>query len=60
MQNGIPYWYFHEHCGEHQGYRIDSVDPTGVIGAMISPARVVGCVVYPASELDRAGHCQTY
>jgi 2-dehydropantoate 2-reductase len=55
MQNGIPYWYFHEHAGDYQGHRIDSVDPTGLIGAMIPAARVVGCVVYPASELVAPG-----
>jgi 2-dehydropantoate 2-reductase len=55
MQNGIPYWYFHEHAGDYQGHRIDSVDPTGLIGAMIPAARVVGCVVYPASELIAPG-----
>jgi 2-dehydropantoate 2-reductase len=55
MQNGIPYWYFHEHAGDFQGHRIDSVDPTGLIGAMIPAARVVGCVVYPASELIAPG-----
>jgi 2-dehydropantoate 2-reductase len=55
MQNGVPYWYFHEHAGELQGYRIDSVDPGGVIGANIPPQRVIGCVVYPASELIAPG-----
>jgi 2-dehydropantoate 2-reductase len=55
MQNGIPYWYFHGHAGDYQEHRIDSVDPTGVIGAKIPAARVVGCVVYPASELLAPG-----
>jgi 2-dehydropantoate 2-reductase len=55
MQNGIPYWYFHEHAGAYQGHRIDSVDPSGVIGQKIPAARVVGCVVYPASELVAPG-----
>ena len=55
MQNGIPYWYFHEHAGAYQGHRIDSVDPSGVIGEKIPAARVVGCVVYPASELIAPG-----
>jgi 2-dehydropantoate 2-reductase len=55
MQNGVPYWYFHEHPGELRGHRIDSVDPSGVIGANIPPARVIGCVVYPASELIAPG-----
>ena len=55
MQNGVPYWYFHEYAGELQGHRIDSVDPSGVIGDNIPPQRVVGCVVYPASELIAPG-----
>jgi 2-dehydropantoate 2-reductase len=55
MQNGIPYWYFHEHAGELQGHRIDSVDPNGTIAASIPAERVVGCVVYPASELIAPG-----
>jgi 2-dehydropantoate 2-reductase len=55
MQNGIPYWYFHEHAGNYQGHRIGSVDPTGLIGTKIPAARVIGCVVYPASELVAPG-----
>jgi 2-dehydropantoate 2-reductase len=51
MQNGIPYWYFHEHGGVLAGTRVHSVDPTGEIGAKIPAQRVIGCVVYPATEL---------
>ena len=51
MQNGIPYWYFHEHGGALAGTRVHSVDPTGEIGAKIPAERVIGCVVYPATEL---------
>jgi 2-dehydropantoate 2-reductase len=51
MQNGIPYWYFHGHRGELAGTRVQSVDPTGVIGENIPCERVIGCVVYPATEL---------
>jgi 2-dehydropantoate 2-reductase len=58
MQNGIPYWYFHEYAGEYRGHCIESVDPTGRIGANIPAARVVGCVVYPASELIAPGVVQ--
>jgi 2-dehydropantoate 2-reductase len=58
MQNGVPYWYFHGHAGEYQGHRIVSVDPTGVIGEQIPATRVVGCVVYPASELIAPGVVQ--
>src|SRR5450631_4781155 len=35
MQNGIPYWYFHQHGGALAGTRIQSVDPGGWIGANI-------------------------
>jgi 2-dehydropantoate 2-reductase len=55
MQNGIPYWYFHEHGGALAGTRICSVDPKGVIGANIPGERVIGCVVYPATELLAPG-----
>jgi 2-dehydropantoate 2-reductase len=55
MQNGIPYWYFHQHGGALAGTRIQSVDPSGLIGASIPGERVIGCVVYPATELLAPG-----
>jgi 2-dehydropantoate 2-reductase len=55
MQNGIPYWYFHEHGGALAGTRVHSVDPTGEIGAHIPAERIIGCVVYPAAELVAPG-----
>ena len=55
MQNGIPYWYFHQHGGELAGSIVRSVDPTGLIGSKIPAERVIGCVVYPASELIAPG-----
>ena len=51
MQNGIPYWYFYGHPGKLAGTQVQSVDPSGAIGANISAERVIGCVVYPAAEL---------
>jgi 2-dehydropantoate 2-reductase len=51
MQNGIPYWYFHKHPGAFAGTRVQSVDPDGSIGEYIPAERVIGCVVYPATEL---------
>jgi 2-dehydropantoate 2-reductase len=54
MQNGIPYWYFHGHQGPLRGTRVQCADPTGVIGANIPCERIIGCVVYPATEL--VGH----
>lgn len=55
MQNGIPYWYFHKHGGELAGSVVRSVDPIGLIGRKIPAERVIGCVVYPASELVAPG-----
>jgi 2-dehydropantoate 2-reductase len=55
MQNGIPFWYFHNHGGALAGTPVRSVDPTGVVAAKIPAERVIGCVVYPASELIAPG-----
>jgi len=55
MQNGIPYWYFHKHGGPLEGRRVEAVDPHGVCLRQIPPERVIGCVVYPASELVAPG-----
>ena len=55
MQNGIPYWYFHKHGGVLQESQVHSVDPSGTILQNIPARRVLGCVVYPASELVQPG-----
>jgi 2-dehydropantoate 2-reductase len=59
MQNGIPWWYFHKLPGEvgkrYQGTPVKAVDPDGVIAKHIPVDRVIGCVVYPASEVIRPG-----
>ncbi|ADU39349.1 2-dehydropantoate 2-reductase [Variovorax paradoxus] len=55
MQNGIPYWYFHNHGGALAGTPVRSVDPTGLVSAKLPAERVIGCVVYPASELIAPG-----
>ena len=55
MINGIPWWYFHKLGGEYEGRHLDSVDPGGVIDAHIERERIIGSVVYPASELVEPG-----
>jgi 2-dehydropantoate 2-reductase len=55
MQNGIPYWYFHQHGGDLAGSVVHSVDPNGIISQKIPAERVIGCVVYPAAELIAPG-----
>lgn len=54
-QNGIPWWYFHKHGGPYEGRRVEAVDPGGVIAANMEIERVIGCVVYPATELAAPG-----
>ncbi|WP_395407988.1 2-dehydropantoate 2-reductase [Pseudoduganella sp. UC29_106] len=55
MQNGIPFWYFHKHGGALEGRQVSSVDAEGRLAACIPPERIIGCVVYPASELVAPG-----
>ncbi|MFT4992289.1 MAG: 2-dehydropantoate 2-reductase [Polaromonas sp.] len=55
MQNGIPFWYFHKHGGPLEGRQVHSVDPDGHLSKMIPADQVIGCVVYPASELIAPG-----
>ena len=55
MINGIPWWYFHKLGGEYEGRHLDSVDPGGVIDQHIERERIIGSVVYPASELVEPG-----
>ncbi|MDW8145765.1 MAG: 2-dehydropantoate 2-reductase [Roseiflexaceae bacterium] len=54
-QNGIPWWYFQRHGGPFEGRRIELVDPDGIIAANIETDRIIGCVVYPATELEAPG-----
>src|ERR1700758_4865870 len=54
-QNGIPWWYFHELPGPYRGRRIEAVDPGGATSAVLPPERAIGCVVYPATEIEAPG-----
>jgi 2-dehydropantoate 2-reductase len=54
-QNGIPWWYFQRHGGELEGWRLERVDPGGVIAAAIEPGRVVGSLAYFATEIVEPG-----
>ena len=55
MINGLPWWYFHKLAGPFEGRRLESVDPGGVIAAHIEPERIIGGIVYPATELVAPG-----
>jgi 2-dehydropantoate 2-reductase len=53
--NGVPWWYFHRLAGPYEGRSLQSLDPDGRIAAHIEPERLIGGVVYPASELVAPG-----
>lgn len=53
--NGVPWWYFHRLAGSYEGRRVDAVDPGGKQWDLISPARAIGCVVYPSCEVIEPG-----
>ena len=54
-QNGVPWWYFYEHGGPHDGKRLATVDPDDRQWQYIGPERVIGCVVYPAASIVEPG-----
>jgi 2-dehydropantoate 2-reductase len=55
MINGLPWWYFHKLGGPWEGQRLQSLDPDGAIAAHIEPERLIGGIVYPATELVAPG-----
>ena len=55
MQNGLPWWYFHKHGGEHDARPIECLDPDGRLAAHIDVDRVIGCVVFHAGEIVSPG-----
>jgi 2-dehydropantoate 2-reductase len=54
-QNGLPWWYFQREGGPLEGTRLESVDPDGVLSRSLSPERLIGCVVWPATRLVEPG-----
>ena len=54
-QNGLPWWYFETGLAEFANIRLERVDPGGVIAASIDPARVIGSLVYFATEIAEPG-----
>ena len=54
-QNGIPWWYFQSHGGEFDGWRLERIDPGGVIAAAIEPRRVIGSLAYFATDVVEPG-----
>ena len=57
-QNGVPWWFFQGGSGPLAGTRLERVDPGGVITAAVHPRRVIGSIVYFATEIVRPGVIQ--
>jgi 2-dehydropantoate 2-reductase len=51
----VPWWYFYKLSGPWEGTRLATVDPGNVQWEGFGPARVLGCVVYPAAEVSAPG-----
>ena len=58
-QNGMPWWYFFKHGGPHEGRRLESVDPGGMIASHLPIERDRRRDRYPAAEI-RARRHQAY
>lgn len=54
-QNGIPWWYFQRDNSPLAGTRLERVDPNGAISNVIAPERVVGSLIYFATEIIEPG-----
>lgn len=57
-QNGIPWWYFQGSGGALDETHLERVDPGGMIAAAIDARRVVGSIVYFATEVIEPGVIQ--
>lgn len=53
--NGVPWWYFYRSGGPWEDTRLRSVDPAGTLWDLLPPRRVIGCVVYPATDVIAPG-----
>ena len=53
--NGMPWWYFFNYGGRLNNYQIQCLDKDSVQWNLITPERIIGCVVYPATEIIEPG-----
>ncbi|MEJ0071473.1 MAG: 2-dehydropantoate 2-reductase N-terminal domain-containing protein [Pseudomonadota bacterium] len=42
VQNGVPWWYFHQEGGQLDGTRLSAIDPDGALWAALDPRQVIG------------------
>ena len=55
VMNGVPWWYFLGLGGAHDGKSLTRVDPGDALRTVLGPRRVIGGVVYSASEVVAPG-----
>ena len=53
--NGMPWWYFFKYGGRLNNYQIQCLDKDSVQWNLITPERIIGCVVYPATKIIEPG-----
>ena len=56
--NGVPWWYFYKLPGPYENARVAAVDPGGVLWEKLPPSKVIGCIVYPATDVVEPGVIQ--
>jgi 2-dehydropantoate 2-reductase len=55
VMNGIPWWYFNNLRGPHEGKSLPRIDPGDVLRRALGPGRAIGGVVYSASAVIAPG-----
>jgi 2-dehydropantoate 2-reductase len=53
--NGIPYKYFYRHGRAYENTILERVDPGGRQWRELGPERAIGCIVFPATEIEAPG-----
>lgn len=55
VMNGIPWWYFDNLPGPHEGTSLPRIDPDDALRRALGPGRAIGGVVYSASAVTAPG-----
>lgn len=55
VMNGIPWWYFDNLPGPHEGKSLPRIDPGDMLRRALGPGRAIGGVVYSASAVTSPG-----
>lgn len=53
--NGVPWWFFDRLPGPCRGWRLESLDPEGLLARTMPTERLVGCVVHLAASRAAPG-----